>query len=92
MKYLLLLFIKAYWKFKPKNKPARCIFRQSCSHYVFEEIKSKGVLAGIKAFRYRFKNCTYGYELYINPTNKKKHIILKCGDLLEEDKIAKRLL
>ena len=92
MKHLLLLFIKVYWKFKPKDKPARCIFRKSCSHHVYEETKRKGLLVGIKALKYRFNNCTYGYELYLNPINEKKQILLKCGDVIEEEEIAKRLL
>ncbi|WGH76692.1 membrane protein insertion efficiency factor YidD [Tenacibaculum tangerinum] len=92
MKYLLLLGIKSYWKFKPKDKPPRCIFRKSCSHYVYEETKNTGFIAGIKALMYRFKNCTYGYELYTNPVNKKKQLLLKNGEVVDEENIAKRLL
>nr|BFF37363.1 hypothetical protein BACT7_22250 [Tenacibaculum mesophilum] len=92
MKHLLLLSIKAYWKFKPKDKPACCIFRKSCSHYVYEETKRKGILAGVKALKYRLNNCTYGYELYLNPISEKKQMLLKNGEVLEEEEIAKRLL
>ncbi|WP_417786334.1 membrane protein insertion efficiency factor YidD [Tenacibaculum sp.] len=92
MKYLLLLFIKTYWKFKPKDKPASCIFRESCSHNVYRETLNKGAIAGLRALKYRYENCSYGYELYINPMNKKKQIILKNGEVLQEEEIAKRLL
>lgn len=92
MKYCLLFSIQLYWFFKPKNKPAKCIFKKSCSHYVYEETTTKGVLKGIKALRFRIQNCSYGFELYKNPINNKTQMILPNKVVVEEKDIASRFL
>ncbi|MGL5890584.1 MAG: membrane protein insertion efficiency factor YidD, partial [Bacteroidia bacterium] len=42
MKFLLLLFIRGYWRVIPPHKRRGCCFRVSCSRYVFSETKSGG--------------------------------------------------
>ncbi|OSY89569.1 hypothetical protein WH52_00320 [Tenacibaculum holothuriorum] len=92
MKYILLGLIKMYWSLKPKNKLPKCIFRKSCSHFVYEVTKSKGFFGGLKALVYRFKNCRYGFELLKKPITDNVIMILPNGDEISEDKIAKWLL
>lgn len=92
MKYCLLFLIKMYWVFKPKTKPAKCIFKKSCSHYVYEETKQKGFLKGFKALVFRIKNCSYGFELFQNPINNEIQMILPNRIIIEEKEIAERLL
>ena len=92
MKYLLLYLIKIYWFTKSKSRTAKCIFRKSCSHYVYEETKNKGLLRGLKALKYRVSNCKYGFEIYNDPKSKKYKMILPNKKVLGEEEIAKRLL
>lgn len=92
MKIILLKCIKIYWFLKPKNKFACCIFKKSCSHYVYEKTKEEGFISGIKALKFRISNCKYGFELYENSMDKKTYMILPNKEIIEEGEIAKRLL
>jgi len=60
---LLLIIIKLYWFFKPKNKNRKCNFRISCSHYVYNAIHERGFMAGIIAFRNRWNRCRSIYRV-----------------------------
>ena len=68
MKVILLLFIKCYWVVIPKNKRRKCLFKTSCSHYVYQQTKVKGFQAGLRALQFRIQNC--------HP----QHQIIDCGD------------
>lgn len=92
MRIVLIAFIRLYWFFKSKNKTPCCIFKKSCSHYVYEKTKVEGLLSGLKALKFRFKNCRYGFELFINPIDKKTYMILPNKEIIDEGEIAKRLL
>lgn len=91
MKFLLMYLITFYWIVKPNKKP-KCIFRKSCSHYVYEELKDKGFLAGCKALNFRIKNCKSGFEIFRNPINHKLNMMLPNKDIIDEEEIAERLL
>lgn len=92
MKIIFLLLIRCYWFFKSKKKTPSCIFKKSCSHYVYEKTKEEGFISGIKALKFRISNCKYGFELYENPMDKKTYMILPNKEIVEEGEIAKRLL
>lgn len=89
MKYLLLFIIRCYWLI-PKSKRRKCIFRKSCSHFVYEETIDKGLKNGIVAFKYRFKNCRAGFEVYTNPINKELELLLPSGEILKNTEISNR--
>lgn len=63
MKYLLLLAIRLYWKV-PTKWHQRCIFRETCSHYVYRIASQQGFIAGIKALLLRNELCRSGYIVY----------------------------
>ncbi|AMO19545.1 membrane protein insertion efficiency factor YidD [Flavobacterium columnare] len=92
MKYLVLLSIRLYWLTKPKNKKPRCIFRKSCSYFIYEETLQNGFLKGLKAFHYRFKNCRSGFEVFKNPISNQVQMLLTSNQIIEEEEIAKRLI
>jgi putative component of membrane protein insertase Oxa1/YidC/SpoIIIJ protein YidD len=92
VRIVLTSFIRLYWFFKSKNKAPCCIFRKSCSHYVYDKTTDEGFLAGIKALIFRIKNCKYGFELFIYPIDKKTYMILPNKDVIDEGGIAERLL
>ena len=79
-----------YWVLIPKSKRRKCIFKKSCSHYVFDITKEKGLSKGIIALRYRYKNCRPGYNIiYINNT---KMLISANNELFPFTEIATRIL
>jgi putative component of membrane protein insertase Oxa1/YidC/SpoIIIJ protein YidD len=92
MKYLILLIIRLYWISKPKNSKPKCIFRKSCSHYVYEITQEQGFLKGLKAFGFRYKNCRGGIQIFKNPIDNKTNILLPSIIIIDENEIAERLL
>ena len=92
MKYILLFIIRVYWEIIPPEKRSKCIYKKSCSHYVFDQTKNGRLLDGLRALNYRIKTCNPYFQLYKNPMTSETEIILSNGDTLTEDKIAVRLI
>jgi putative component of membrane protein insertase Oxa1/YidC/SpoIIIJ protein YidD len=91
MKVLLLLVIEFYWALVPKSKRRKCLFKISCSQYVHQQTK-ESFHEGVIAFRYRFQNCRTGYQIFEDPIERCKMMILPNGQIISEDKIAERLI
>jgi putative component of membrane protein insertase Oxa1/YidC/SpoIIIJ protein YidD len=92
MKHLILLTIRLYWLSKPKNCKPKCIFRKSCSHYVYEITQKQGFLKGLNAFVFRYRNCRGDIQIFKNPINNKINMLLPSRIIMNENEIAKRLL
>lgn len=92
MKYLILFVIQMYWKFIPQSKRKKCIFKKSCSNYVFEETSEKGFINGLKAFQFRYKNCRGNFEIFKNPVNDQLQMILPSQVIIGKEEIADRLM
>ncbi len=92
MKYILLFFIRLYWKLIPESKRRKCIFRQTCSNYVYKETKNRGLIRGIKALAFRYNNCRPEFDVFIDHKTGRKLMRLKTGIILEESQIAERLI
>lgn len=85
------MVIKLYWLIIPAHKRCKCIFRKSCSHFVYEKTTNNGFIEGIKALIFRFQNCRYGHEIFQNPIDESLQMILPNGQIIKEKDIAKRL-
>lgn len=81
-----------YWSISPKSKRRLCVFRKSCSAYVFEKTLQTGFLAGIKAFVFRFGNCRNGCAVFVNPIDGRLQMILPNNELLDEEFIARHVI
>ncbi|NVN18027.1 membrane protein insertion efficiency factor YidD [Muricauda sp. HICW] len=92
MRLVLLIGIRLYWYFIPKSKRRCCIFRESCSQYVYRITSKNGFVHGLKAFRFRYSNCRGGCGIFTNPITQETQLILPNGEVLSENQIAKRLL
>ncbi|MEZ4853760.1 membrane protein insertion efficiency factor YidD [Flavobacterium sp.] len=92
MKYSLILIVKLYWFLIPKNKRRKCIFKESCSKFVYEETSKNGFNSGIKAFLYRYNTCRAGFEIYTNPISGEQEMLLLNGEIIRNKEIAERLL
>ena len=79
MIWLITIPIKIYWKLMPENKRRKCIYKESCSNFVFRISKQQGLLSGIKALVLRYKTCRpIIKELDVN----KKTLILTANNKL----------
>lgn len=63
MKQFVLWIIKLYWLAVPEHKRRNCLFRDSCSRYVYKTAQNKGGLQALRAFWFRYQNCRPGYQL-----------------------------
>jgi len=90
MTYIFLTLIKVYWFLIPASNRKKCIFKKSCSNYVFDKTKNGGFIAGLKAFKFRHQNCRNGFELFKNPITGETQMILPNMQVIGEEKIAER--
>ena len=81
-----------YWLLIPEPKRGRCIFKKSCSHYVFEIEKQVGFSKGIKAFYFRYKNCRSNFDIFQNANTNQIQMLLPTKIIVGCDEIADRLL
>ncbi len=63
MRYVLLLCIRLYWCI-PAGKRHCCLFKESCSRYVYRAAKQEGFINAIQALRMRMRQCRAGYSSF----------------------------
>ena len=90
MKLLLLLIIRIYWFLIPPSKRRKCLFKISCSHYVFDKTSSGGFISGLKALSFRIKNCNSKYNIII--INEEKFLVTATNQVINEDEINTSIL
>ena len=89
MRYLLMFAIRLYWKV-PTKLHDKCIFKETCSHYVYRIAEHQGFVAAIKAFKERNKLCRPGYVVY--KSMGKFFLKTANGEIFEEEYISPNLL
>lgn len=82
---LFLLLIKAYWNFLPENKRRVCLYKESCSKFVYRVTEQQGLIKGLLSFRDRMKNCDQKYQI-IKRENTIQVLTVK-GVIIEEKDI-----
>lgn len=92
MKLLLLIAIKLYWFIIPRHKRRKCIFKCSCSKFVFEVTTKQGFFAGTKALKFRMQNCNAHFDIIRDYQSGERKMYLKNGAVIGESAIADRLL
>lgn len=90
MKSIFLVLIKLYQAFMPKQLRGRCLFKESCSNYVYRLTREKGFIAGKKALRYRIRNCKPNY--FITENNGKILLVTAQNEVIEEKFISKLII
>ena len=90
MKIVLLLIIRIYWTLIPKQQRRKCLFKTSCSNYVYDETKKEGLLKGLKALKFRIKNCNPNYNII--KVNKESLLITSTNEVFKEQEISKSIL
>ena len=90
MKNVLIFIIQVYWWVIPASKRRKCLFRESCSRYVFRHTKTEGLWAGLKALRQRIKQCRSGSHLLLTEEG---HALILCdGTVLPPEEVSPSLL
>ena len=79
-----------YQVFTPKRLRGICLFKESCSNHVCRLTKESGYQAGIKAFKFRIKNCRPNY--FIMEKNGQVLLITAQNEVIEEEYIDKRII
>jgi uncharacterized protein len=90
VKRLVLLAIRAYWLLWPSRLRRTCLFRESCSRYVYRITNELGIVRGAKAFVQRYRSCRHGYAF-----TTQEHtlgILLADGTFLGETDVAEHLM
>jgi uncharacterized protein len=90
MKYFLLFLIKVYQTFFPRRFRGVCLFKESCSNFVYRITKEKGLKGGIKAFIYRYRNCRASYK--ITEENGMVLLITVENEIIEKEFIDENIL
>lgn len=90
MKHLILIVIRIYQICIPKRLRGRCLFKESCSNYVFRITKEKGYNTGISALKYRIHNCRPNY--FLTNSNGKILLITAKNEVIEEEFIDERIV
>lgn len=90
MRLLLLAAIRIYWWLYPKERRRSCVFRESCSHYVYRITQNGGLFAGVRAFRARVRACRPGYTVTVSGDS----VEVRCADgsVLHDNEIADSIL
>lgn len=92
MKLFLLIPIKLYWALIPVSRRRTCLFKESCSRNVYNATVKYGLLAGLKALQYRYKNCRPGYGLFTNRDNGTVEMVLPNSSIIPNDEISPAIL
>lgn len=79
-----------YWLLVPKHKRRKCLFKKSCSNYVYDITKSEGFISGLKALRFRMCNCNPYHS--IMELDGQNILITKTNETLQEHEINPSIL
>lgn len=90
MKVLFLIIIRLYWFLIPESKRRTCLFKTSCSNYVYTKTKSEGLITGIKALKFRIKNCNPKYSIIT--INGERVLISGAWEVFKENEINTSIL
>jgi len=90
MKWALFILIKLYWVVFPEKNRRSCLFKESCSNFVYRQTNEGGFLKGANALLQRLKKCRKGYHLYTSLNGFEME--LADGSIIKEHEIAPKLL
>lgn len=90
MKSVMLSMIRFYWKIIPIRSRKKCLFKESCSQYVYRKTQ-EGALVGIRALIYRMKVCNGHAELVKSSKYHEWNLLLSNGEVITNERIADHL-
>jgi putative component of membrane protein insertase Oxa1/YidC/SpoIIIJ protein YidD len=81
MKYLLLIVIRVYW-LMPKRYRKCCLFKESCSKFVYRNTVECGFKKGVKCLIQRIKTCRPKYAFF-EADDGTNYVILADNSIIE---------
>jgi len=81
---VFLSTIKIYWLIPIKYRK-KCLFKESCSHFVYRQTKEQGYKKGFNAFFQRYKQCRSHYSII--ELEGKQFVLLNDHTLIEREKM-----
>jgi len=90
MKWIVLCLIRVYWILPTKYR-RKCIFKESCSHFVYRSAKENGFRKGISCFLKRRTQCRTGYQIYYGYSTSIE-IKLFDGTYITENELSETML
>ncbi len=65
LSFFVKKLIEYYWNNVPEDKRRVCIYKVSCSRFVYNEIDNYGFFRGLNSYILRRKNCNSNYSISI---------------------------
>lgn len=81
MRFILIWAIRFYWFLIPETNRRKCIFKESCSTFVYKITKEKGFIAGMQSLVKRYKQCRPGY-IPLELPDGERIVLLKDGSTI----------
>ncbi len=89
MKWTILFVIRLYWLI-PKRYKRSCLFKVSCSNFVYKSAQERGFLCGISAYLTRKKQFRPGYQIIISKSIGNQ-IKLVDGCFISENEVSSKV-
>jgi putative component of membrane protein insertase Oxa1/YidC/SpoIIIJ protein YidD len=86
MRVLLFAVVRVYWAVWPRHLNRGCIYRETCSHYIYRVSRETGFLAGCRALLQRFQTCRPGYA--VTTEDGELGLMLRDGSFVPERFVA----
>lgn len=92
MRWLLMLPIVVYWYCVPQLVKSRsCLFKETCSRFVYRTARENGLVAGVRALRERYSQCRPGYSVQLIPSGRFV-VVLRGHVSLDQDDVNESVL
>ena len=90
MKWVLIILIRLYWFVVPIRFKRVCLFKESCSNYIYKLTLTDGFLTGFEGLRKRMRQCRGEYHLrtYKNGFE----MLLSDGSIINQEEISITLI
>lgn len=74
----------------PADKRRKCLFKESCSQFVYNQTWEQGFLTGLSALVERNRKCRTGYKIIFEENN--ISLKLRDGSIIEESMISPNIV
>ena len=61
----ILAMIRLYWRIVPESRRRQCLFRETCSRYVYRQARESGVRGAFLAAYRRLRACRPGFQVQV---------------------------
>tara|TARA_Y100000813_G_scaffold3848_1_gene2786 strand:- start:103 stop:378 length:276 start_codon:yes stop_codon:yes gene_type:complete len=90
MHHFFTIWIRLYWLIFRERDRRICLYKETCSKYIYRKFIEESIFSGFKAFLERFRNCRSTYNIVRKEGE--VMIITKCGREIESSDINPYIL